>query len=83
MLLELGRGALFHDVGSRALPLKVKFQAAEMKVEPDSKLHRLHPEMGAQLMDSFLNAGPMLVDMITHHHERLDGSGFPKGPWKG
>ena len=30
-------------------------------------------------MDSFLDAGPMLVDMITHHHERLDGSGFPKG----
>ena len=79
MLLELGRGALFHDVGYRALPMKVKFQTAGMKVEPDSKLHRLHPEMGAQLMDSFLDAGPMLVDMITHHHERLDGSGFPKG----
>jgi len=79
VLLELGRGALFHDVGYRALPMKVKFQAGGMKVEADPKLLLLHPEMGSQLMASFLNAGPLLVEIIAQHHERLDGSGFPKG----
>ncbi|MDH5429589.1 MAG: DUF3391 domain-containing protein [Nitrospirota bacterium] len=79
LLLELGRGALFHDVGYRALPMKVKFQAGGMKVEADPELRLLHPEMGAQLMASFLSAGPLLVEIIAQHHERLDGSGFPKG----
>jgi len=79
VLLELGRGALFHDVGYRALPMKVKFQAGGMKVEADPELRLLHPEMGSQLMASFLNAGPLLVEIIAQHHERLDGSGFPKG----
>ena len=79
VLLELGRGALFHDVGYRALPMKVKFQAGGMKVEADPELRQLHPEMGSQLMASFLDAGPVLVEIIGQHHERLDGSGFPKG----
>jgi HD-GYP domain-containing protein (c-di-GMP phosphodiesterase class II) len=79
VLLELGRGALFHDAGYRALPMKVKFQAGGMKVEADPELRLLHPEMGGQLMASFLNAGPLLVEIIAQHHERLDGSGFPKG----
>ncbi|MEX0828728.1 MAG: HD domain-containing phosphohydrolase [Nitrospirales bacterium] len=79
VLLELGRGALFHDVGYRALPMKVKFQAGGMKVEADPELRFLHPEMGGQLMASFLNAGPLFVEIIAQHHERLDGSGFPKG----
>ena len=79
MLMELGRGALFHDIGYRALPMNVKFYAGGMKVEADPELRILHAELGSQLVDSFLNAGPMLLEIITHHHERLDGSGFPKG----
>ncbi len=79
VLLELGRGAMFHDIGYRALPMNVKFQAGGMKVEANPELRLLHPEMGSKLMASFLNAGPLLVDIIAHHHERLDGSGFPKG----
>lgn len=79
VMLELGRGALFHDVGYRAMPMKVKFQTAGIKVEADPKLRILHPELGHQLIVSFLNAGPMLGEIIAQHHERLDGSGFPKG----
>ncbi len=79
VLLELGRGALFHDVGYRALPMKVKFKTAGIKVEADPELRVLHPELGQQLIVSFLNAGPILSEIIAQHHERLDGSGFPKG----
>ncbi len=48
-------------------------------MKPTPGLRLLHPEMGSQLMASFLNAGPLLVEIIAQHHERLDGSGFPKG----
>ncbi len=79
VLMELGRGALFHDIGYRALPMNVKFYPGGIKVEADPELSLLHPEMGMQLIASFLNAGPILLDVIAHHHERMDGSGFPKG----
>jgi len=78
-LMELGRGALFHDVGYRALPMKVRFSAAGMKVESDPELGQQHPEVGRQLMASFPDTGPAVLEMIAQHHERLDGSGFPNG----
>lgn len=78
-LLELGRGALFHDVGYRALPMKVRFSAVGMKIESDPELGQRHPEVGRQLMASFPDAGPAVLEMIVQHHERLDGSGFPNG----
>ncbi len=79
VLGELGRGALFHDVGYRALPMKVRFGSSGMKVQADPELGNLHPELGGQLMSSFLQVGPELLNMITQHHERLDGSGYPQG----
>ncbi|MDH4360533.1 MAG: DUF3391 domain-containing protein [Nitrospirota bacterium] len=79
VLTELGRGALFHDVGYRALPMKVRFSAAGMKVESDPELGQQHPEVGRQLMASFPDTGQAVLEMIAQHHERLDGSGFPNG----
>jgi len=78
-LMELGRGALFHDVGYRVLPMKVRFAVAGMKVESDPQLETRHPEVGRQLMASFPDTGPTTLEIIGRHHERLDGSGFPHG----
>lgn len=78
-LLDLGRGALFHDVGYRALPMNVRFSAVGMKIESDPELGQRHPEVGRQLMASFPDTSPVVLEMIGQHHERLDGSGFPNG----
>jgi HD-GYP domain-containing protein (c-di-GMP phosphodiesterase class II) len=78
-LQELGRGALFHDVGYRALPMKVRFSMAGMKIQSDPELEQCHPEVGRKLMASFPDTGPAVLAMISQHHERMDGSGFPYG----
>ncbi len=78
-LLDLGRGALFHDVGYRALPMNVRFSAVGMKIESDPELGKRHTEVGRQLMAAFPDTSPAVLEMIGQHHERLDGSGFPKG----
>jgi hypothetical protein len=59
--------------------MKVRFSMAGMKVESDPELEQRHPEVGRQLMASFPDTGPMVLEMIGQHHERLDGSGFPNG----
>ena len=78
-LMTLGRGALLHDVGYRALPMKVRFSAVGMKVESDPELGQQHPEIGRRLMAFFPDTAPAVLEMIGQHHERLDGSGFPNG----
>ena len=78
-LLEPGRGGLFYDVGYRALPMNVRFNAVGMKIESDPKLVQRHPEVGRKLMASFPDTSPAVLEMISQHHERLDGSGFPNG----
>ncbi len=78
-LMELGRGSLFHDVGYRALPMNVRFSMSGMKVEPDPELGRGHPKVGQNIMSSFPDTSPAVLEMIGQHHERLDGSGFPNG----
>ncbi|MGE0474153.1 MAG: HD-GYP domain-containing protein [Nitrospirales bacterium] len=78
-LMTLGRGALFHDVGYRALPMKVKFVTGGIKVEADPELGKLHPDLGRQLMASFPGSEESVLEIIRQHHERCDGSGFPRG----
>ena len=78
-LLNLGIGALFHDIGYRFLPMKVRFLSVGMKVQADTDMLHHHPERGGQLMESFPGMSPSVLEIIGQHHERLDGSGFPEG----
>ena len=76
-LMDLGRGALFHDVGYRVLPMKVQFANTGMKVKAEPGMQHRHPELGRNLMASFSETSPQVLDIISQHHECLDGSGFP------
>ena len=75
----LGLGALFHDMGKRLLPMKVKFHATGITMEPDPESVKLHPEKGRELMAKFKDFPRESLEAIMQHHERLDGSGYPKG----
>ncbi|MGB0911319.1 MAG: HD-GYP domain-containing protein [Nitrospirales bacterium] len=78
-MTSLGMGGLMHDVGHRLLPMKVKFLAAGMKVQPDVEILKDHPSSSCQLLVSLPGAQREVFDIILQHHERLDGSGYPKG----
>lgn len=75
----LGLGALFHDMGKRLLPMKVKFHSTGITMEPDPESIKLHPEKGKELMAKFKDFPQESLEAIMQHHERLDGSGYPKG----
>lgn len=74
-MLELGLGALLHDIGKAALPERLRhreehFGAAEQKA------YETHVALGiAQARRMELAPGVSLV--IAQHHEHIDGSGFP------
>jgi len=75
----LGLGALFHDIGKRMLPMKVNFHSTGITMMPDPESAKFHPEKGEELMATFKDFPLPSLETIIQHHERLDGSGFPKG----
>lgn len=70
---------LFHDVGKQELdPDLLKKPIADMD-EEELKIFQSHAEIGADIMKKMGGLPEGLDQIILHHHERVDGSGFPNG----
>jgi ribonuclease P protein subunit RPR2 len=70
-------GFLLHDVGKVAVPDAILFKAGPLTDE-EYRLISRHPVIGAEILRhvTFLGEG---IDVVRHHHERWDGSGYPDG----
>jgi ribonuclease P protein subunit RPR2 len=68
-------GFLLHDVGKVAVPDAILFKPGSL-TEAEWALMARHPVIGAEILRdvTFLGEG---VDVVRHHHERWDGSGYP------
>jgi putative nucleotidyltransferase with HDIG domain len=73
--LELG--GMIHDISKVAIPDDVLLKPGLFDAQ-DRKIMRLHPVMGAKIF-SKRQCDPLITDIIYQHHERLDGSGYPRG----
>jgi putative nucleotidyltransferase with HDIG domain len=75
-MLDLGLGALLHDVGKLELPERTRI-ADPHAVPADQALYREHVARGVALGKRMgLSPGALLV--VAQHHEMADGSGFPQ-----
>ena len=73
----VARAGLLHDIGKIGIPELVLRKAGPLTPE-EWTLMRRHPVIGAQIVApfEFFTAG---ATVIRHHHERVDGSGYPDG----
>lgn len=76
-LENLELGCMLHDISKVAIPDDVLLKPGVFDAQ-DRKIMHLHPAMGARLF-SRQSCDPRIIDVIHHHHERLDGSGYPEG----
>lgn len=76
-LPHIRRGALLHDVGKMALPDSVLLKAGELDDE-EQALMRRHPEHAWEMLKGIDFLRPAL-DIPFCHHERWDGTGYPRG----
>jgi HD-GYP domain-containing protein (c-di-GMP phosphodiesterase class II) len=73
----IGQAGLLHDIGKIGVPEQVLRKAGTLDADEWAMMRR-HPVVGAQIVApfEFLAEGAVL---IRHHHERIDGSGYPDG----
>lgn len=73
----IGFGALLHDVGKIALPDTILLKSGEL-TEAEQEIMRNHPSAGYEIVKKigFLEEA---AEIIYAHHERFDGSGYPRG----
>ncbi len=74
---DLQYAAALHDAGMARVEDEILLGESELSFDERDEVDR-HVEQGVDLMGPLL-PGPEVADMIRHHHERFDGSGFPKG----
>ena len=73
----LGMGLLLHDIGKMVVPAEVLNKRGPLD-DDEWALMRTHPQAGVALLDPS-STSPLVTAVIRDHHERFDGSGYPRG----
>lgn len=73
----LARGGFLHDIGKIAVPDRVLLKDGKLDAQ-ESRVMRKHPIVGDSLCAG-LRSLHKVRPIVRHHHERLDGSGYPDG----
>lgn len=73
---EAGHAGLLHDVGKALMPPEVLGKPGKL-TEEEWRVMRSHPERGHRLLLDSGTAGEAALDVALHHHERVDGQGYP------
>jgi putative nucleotidyltransferase with HDIG domain len=76
-LRQLATGALLHDIGKLSVPDSILQKPAAL-TDAEYEVIRRHPDWGRDLALQ-LGFGAAVARLVSDHHERLDGSGYPRG----
>jgi HD-GYP domain-containing protein (c-di-GMP phosphodiesterase class II) len=77
-LEKLAVGCAMCDIGMTQLPPELLDQAENL-TPAQLRIIRAHPTMGAELVATSKRVDIEIIGIIENHHERMDGSGYPRG----
>ncbi len=75
---DITHGGLVHDVGKRDVPSGILNKEGKLS-DQEWLAIRAHPEHGYKQLMAQPEASETALDMTLNHHERLNGSGYPRG----
>jgi diguanylate cyclase (GGDEF)-like protein/putative nucleotidyltransferase with HDIG domain len=76
-LRALVAGALLHDIGKLAVPEYILNKPGKLTESEFAKM-KIHPTVGGDILKR-VNFPYPVEDIVRYHHEKWDGSGYPKG----
>src|SRR5579871_3086499 len=75
---RLVRAALLHDVGKAFVPTAI-LDKPGLLTDEEMEQVRNHPRLGYEALVAQGGYPPEMLDVVLHHHELLDGTGYPDG----
>ena len=73
---QAGLGGLVHDLGKGVIPAEILGKPGKLSDE-EFRVIKRHPQEGHALLVAGGGAGEIPLDVCLHHHEKIDGSGYP------
>lgn len=77
-LKKLGLCGLLHDVGKMKIPAEILDKPGDL-TEDEFLIMKGHAVSGHKLLSETRGVSPLVIDVVLNHHERPDGSGYPRG----
>jgi putative nucleotidyltransferase with HDIG domain len=74
---SMGLAGLVHDIGKVVLPAHMLDKPGRLSNE-EAVVVRTHTQRGAELLSRSPDTDALMLDVCLHHHEKVDGSGYPE-----
>ena len=75
---RLSFAGMLHDIGKARIPLEILEKPGPLNNEEREVMKR-HPQYGIDALNEARNVPQDMLDLVLHHHELLDGTGYPHG----
>lgn len=75
---DIALGSLFHDIGKLKVPEDIRRKRGEL-TDVEANFLKKHPNFGFDMLKRSGLYPDAMLDIVLHHHEFIDGSGFPDG----
>jgi HD-GYP domain-containing protein (c-di-GMP phosphodiesterase class II) len=76
-MTKLGVGLLLHDIGKLGVPKEILEKPGRLDPH-EFEIVKQHPALGRRMLEGTDVLSPLSVAVVTQHHERWNGSGYPR-----
>lgn len=76
-LIKLGLAGMYHDVGKARIPEAILNKPGKL-TEAEFQVMKAHPLEGYKIMSNQPDLDPEILRAVVEHHERADGTGYPR-----
>ncbi len=74
----MGLAGLLHDLGKAMMPMEVLNKPGKL-TDAEFAIIKSHPTLGHRMLVESQAVNDIVLDVVLHHHEKIDGTGYPDG----
>lgn len=76
-LKSIGMAGLLHDIGKIMIPSEILNKPGKLAAD-EFEIIKTHSQRGWEILKTCHDVDDIMLDVCLHHHERMDGSGYPE-----